>query len=293
MKKLPILLFILLSLIPLALATASDHEFNMTIYYNDNSTGLDLYNWSCTLTNISSDYSISRTAIYGCLNDTINHSTYDVSCTYGATSDKQYFFNITNVNITTDLNLNVTITQFNLSKDATSSSYPINTDITFDLNLTQSDRANISSIMVKSYLTSGLLNSGCVTQTNTYDFNQSDTITTSTTLDLSGCSWGSYYLDTGVFDADLLYYIGNNTESGNSFLYIYRRQAVTITDSTTAVITHDLLEGLPQVGTDTGDFLGNLAPGLGKFIIVLAVFVGIAGIIGAIIYLVRKKVQLK
>ena len=61
----------------------------------------------------------------------------------------------------------------------------------------------------------------------------------------------------------------------------------------TSIIESDMLEGLPNVGEDTGDFLGNLAPGLGKFIIVLAVFVGIAGIIGAIIYLVRKKVQLK
>jgi len=62
------------------------------------------------------------------------------------------------------------------------------------------------------------------------------------------------------------------------------------TEHPNAIIEGDLLDGLPTTGTDTGDFLGNLAPGLGKFIIVLAVFGGIAGLIGAIIYLVRNKI---
>ncbi len=60
----------------------------------------------------------------------------------------------------------------------------------------------------------------------------------------------------------------------------------------TAVIESDMLSGLPGIGNDTGAFLGNLAPGLGKFIIILAVFGGIAGVIGAIIYLVRTKIKL-
>ena len=59
----------------------------------------------------------------------------------------------------------------------------------------------------------------------------------------------------------------------------------------TAVIEADMLEGLPSIGNDTGNFLGNLAPGVGKFLLILAVFGGIAGIIGAVIYLVRKKMK--
>jgi len=61
----------------------------------------------------------------------------------------------------------------------------------------------------------------------------------------------------------------------------------------TAVIDSDMLEGLPNVGTDTGNFLGNLAPGLGKFMLIIAVFAGIAGIIFAIVYLVKKKISFK
>ena len=60
----------------------------------------------------------------------------------------------------------------------------------------------------------------------------------------------------------------------------------------TAIIESDMLSGLPSIGNDTGNFLGNLAPGLGKFIIVLAVFGGIGAVIYAVIYLVKKKVKL-
>ena len=52
----------------------------------------------------------------------------------------------------------------------------------------------------------------------------------------------------------------------------------------TAVIANDTLEGMPQLGTDLGDFLGNLGPGLGKFLLIMAVFVGIGSIITAIVF---------
>jgi len=59
----------------------------------------------------------------------------------------------------------------------------------------------------------------------------------------------------------------------------------------TAVLESDMLSGLPDVGTDTGTFLGNLAPGLGKFILIMGVFVGIVGIITAIIYIIKNKIK--
>ena len=62
--------------------------------------------------------------------------------------------------------------------------------------------------------------------------------------------------------------------------------------SATPLIDNDTLEGLPQLGTDVGDFMGNLAPGLGKFILILGIFVGIVGILGAI-FLIMKKVTMK
>ena len=55
-----------------------------------------------------------------------------------------------------------------------------------------------------------------------------------------------------------------------------------------SVIDNDTLSGLPALGTDLGNFMGNLAPGLGKFIIVMAIFLGIGGLIAAVIVLVKK-----
>jgi len=60
-----------------------------------------------------------------------------------------------------------------------------------------------------------------------------------------------------------------------------------------SVIDEDMLEGLPQVGTDTGTFLGNLAPGLGKFILIMGVFVGIVGILAGIISVIKTKINFK
>lgn len=50
----------------------------------------------------------------------------------------------------------------------------------------------------------------------------------------------------------------------------------------------DTLGGLPNMGSDTGNFLSNLAPGIGIFILIISVFAGIVGIIGAIWYTVSK-----
>ncbi len=52
----------------------------------------------------------------------------------------------------------------------------------------------------------------------------------------------------------------------------------------------DTLEGLPAVGEDVASFLSNLAPGVGAFILILGVFGGVAGIIFAIVIVVKKKV---
>jgi|TARA_R100001530_G_scaffold136375_1_gene116844 hypothetical protein len=56
-------------------------------------------------------------------------------------------------------------------------------------------------------------------------------------------------------------------------------------------IANDTLQGLPQIGTDVGGFLSNLAPGLGTFLIIIGIFTGISAIILAIVVVIRKKVQ--
>ena len=60
----------------------------------------------------------------------------------------------------------------------------------------------------------------------------------------------------------------------------------------TSAIDNDTLSGLPQIGSDVGSFLKNLAPGVGAFIIILGVFGGVAAIIYAIVGIVKRKVQI-
>jgi hypothetical protein len=57
-----------------------------------------------------------------------------------------------------------------------------------------------------------------------------------------------------------------------------------------SVIDNDTLSGLPQTGTQVGDFLGNMAPGLGKFLLITALFGAIVGVIYAVSKRVNKKI---
>ena len=59
----------------------------------------------------------------------------------------------------------------------------------------------------------------------------------------------------------------------------------------TSIIDSDMLSGLPDVGNQTGEFLGRLAPGLGKFILIIGLFTAITGVIVAVIFIIRKKVK--
>jgi len=51
----------------------------------------------------------------------------------------------------------------------------------------------------------------------------------------------------------------------------------------------DVLTGMPQVGSDIGSFLKRLAPGVGVFILIIGVFGGVAGIIYAVISVIKSK----
>lgn len=50
---------------------------------------------------------------------------------------------------------------------------------------------------------------------------------------------------------------------------------------------------LPQVGSDIGSFMTNLAPGVVAFIFVLAIVGGIIGLFGAIIFVVKNAMSKK
>ena len=59
----------------------------------------------------------------------------------------------------------------------------------------------------------------------------------------------------------------------------------------TSAIANDTLEGLPDMGSDVGTFLQNMAPGVGAFIIILGVFGGIAAIVYAIVSVVKRRIN--
>jgi len=58
----------------------------------------------------------------------------------------------------------------------------------------------------------------------------------------------------------------------------------------TVAIANDTLQGMPQIGSDIGSFLSNLAPGIGVFILILGVFGGLVAIVYAVAMIVKKKV---
>ena len=52
----------------------------------------------------------------------------------------------------------------------------------------------------------------------------------------------------------------------------------------TPILENDALEGLSIYGTNIGDFLGNLAPGMAKFLFTLGIIVAVLSVIvGAIL----------
>lgn len=56
----------------------------------------------------------------------------------------------------------------------------------------------------------------------------------------------------------------------------------------TPILENDALAGLPQYGTDIGDFLGNLTPGLLKFVFSMALVFAIIGVIVGAIAIAKK-----
>jgi hypothetical protein len=66
-----------------------------------------------------------------------------------------------------------------------------------------------------------------------------------------------------------------------------------IGEKMTALISNDTLEGMSSMGTQIGDFLSNLAPGIFKFTLLLGIAGGIVAIIYAVVTAVTKKISHK
>ena len=53
----------------------------------------------------------------------------------------------------------------------------------------------------------------------------------------------------------------------------------------------DTTSQLPDVGTDIGTMLENLAPGVTSFIFILAIVGAILGILGAVVFVIKKAIN--
>jgi len=52
------------------------------------------------------------------------------------------------------------------------------------------------------------------------------------------------------------------------------------------------ITGLGDFGTDLGNFLSNLAPGVGIFILLMGIFGGVGAIVYAIVVVIKKGVNM-
>lgn len=84
----------------------------------------------------------------------------------------------------------------------------------------------------------------------------------------------------------------NGTGAGNctnSSVYEFQ----TLVDCTTGspAISCDTIEGLPSAGTDLGDFMANLAPGIGQLVLIIGLFLGVVAIVAGAAVVVTKTVN--
>jgi len=49
------------------------------------------------------------------------------------------------------------------------------------------------------------------------------------------------------------------------------------------------ITGLASTGTELGNFMTNVAPGLGQFLLIVGIMAAIVGLVTAIVYFIRKK----
>ena len=75
-----------------------------------------------------------------------------------------------------------------------------------------------------------------------------------------------------------------------TFCYTNSTQTADGVESDSALCQNSL-NSLDEVGTDVGGFLTNLAPGVGSFVIILAVFGGVGLIVASIVYVVKNKIN--
>ena len=55
----------------------------------------------------------------------------------------------------------------------------------------------------------------------------------------------------------------------------------------------DITGQLPQVGSDLGNFIANLTPGIIAFVFILAIIGGVISIVGGIVFVIRPAMNKK
>lgn len=292
MKKILNIITILFSIIIISSLVSAESNLSLQINFHDNVTKSP-DNWNCTISNGTASQFVNVTAGDALLHRT-NMSYANLLCQRGNNATLQYILNTTvDLNFTggTNISCNISYVRFNLTENHSLTSYTRDNDIMFQYNITNFEANVANDTTVKAYLTEDGLRTGCATQTNLYDFTAGAEHLVNVTLDLTSCAIRSYYLDYGVFDlgdTTAIAYMSCifPTQYEEMEEIVFRRETISVTEGSSSVISDDTLEGLPEMGTQIGDFLGNIVPGLGKFLIVVGLFAGIVAIIGSIVFVI-------
>lgn len=92
---------------------------------------------------------------------------------------------------------------------------------------------------------------------------------------------------TGLTHSTKYYYaINSSNAAANKATTTGSFTTTRCTDSANSVLDCDTLDGMPATGSNLGDFLKNLAPGVGFFLLIVGIFIAIglmlAGIVAGI-----------
>ncbi|KKN77124.1 hypothetical protein LCGC14_0363200 [marine sediment metagenome] len=160
----------------------------------------------------------------------------------------------------------------------------IRTNSTNCTTVTQIGHGTSKGLGYLTYTNSTIENSTLANQTIILRYGTTSSVTSnasSTTTSLDATSYSAKYVGICVRTGGV-----NATPTAGAAIYT----TPTLSWTGGGAIDDDTLAGLPNIGSDVGGFLKNLAPGVGAFIIILGIFGAIAAIIFAIVGIVKHKI---
>lgn len=282
MKVAKIILGMLILLALVTSVSAVNRNVTIRTYLDDNTTvDTGMSAAACTLT--SAILGTSSTVTIGTSIGTAlvqNASDYAVSCvrTSGANTRK---VTASGLNITVDRNVNLTRISFNFSIDAVSGALKRDETLTLKFNITNNLAYDVGTINITAYYDQC---GPTLTFKNVSSFTANEKKVYSASIALATCAMKTGTVVLGIKDTEVTYtgahlFVQNESRVLNGLYEDYYSYTLRLSDKSSVVISDDTFEAGPKLGSDLGNMMGNLAPGIGKFILILGVFVGVTALV--------------